>query len=117
MSPDPPVLDYRRREPKPPSGKPAPNSPAFEMLVFFIGGVLGFIFFWMIAMGAFDLLRSSGRMRNFGVSFAILGIAVLIYGVITHSHRRFFLAGLLVGCGLAMASYGCILFMASYAMV
>ena len=87
------------------------------MFVFFIGGVLGFIFLWMIAIGALGLLRSSGRMRTFGVLLAILGIAVLIYGVIIHSRRRFFLAGLLVGCGLAMTSYGCILFMASYAMI
>ena len=116
MSPDPPVLDYRGPQPKAPV-KPAPNSPAFEMFVFFIGGVVGFIFFYMIGMGSLEILRSSGRMGTFGWLLAILGIVVLIYGVIIHSRRRFFLAGLLVGCGLAMISYGCILFMASYAII
>jgi|SRR5215208_6833913 len=115
MAPDPPVLDYRGRKPKPRPGKPAPNSPALEMLVFFISAVLGFIFFCMFGMGSLELLHSTGHMRTFGVSFSILGITLLIYGMITHSGRRFFLAGLLVGFGLAMTSYGCILFMAGYA--
>jgi hypothetical protein len=114
MSPDPPVLDYRGREPRQSSRKL--TDPVLEFFAFLMAAVFGFALFAIFGLGTLYRLKSSGAMRIFGWSFVILGIVLLIYGVITHSHRRFFLAGLLVGCGLAMTANGCILFMASYAL-
>ena len=115
MSPDPPVLDYRRREPL--LRQPAPHASAGDILVFIVAGGLGFGIFCIVGVGTLQQVRSPALIRTFGMAFAILGIAALICGVIIESRRRFFLAGLLVGCGLAIAIFGCILFMASYAVV